>query len=127
MESSYYFDKVKDLIVVEKSGTATVSEEIDLIRKIMGDPEFHRGMNVISDLSNTTYDWNLQDLDTFRSFVYSIPKNEKASKWALIAGKGVTQATVKIFIQLHDIKTPAIKIRLFGSKFEAIKWLNSAE
>ncbi len=127
MQSKYYFDEAKNLIVVEKAGPATVTEDIELIRKIMADPKYRKGMNTLSDLTNCTYQWTLEDIDNFRAFVYSLPKEIGARKWALVASGGETGSTAKVFIKLYDIRSDVLKIRLFANRFEAIKWLNSAE
>jgi hypothetical protein len=127
MQFKYYFDEAKNLIVVEKSGRATVAEEIELIKKIMVDPKYRKGMNTLSDLSSCTYKWTLKDIDDFRAFVYSLPKEIGTRKWALVASGGETGSTAKVFIKLYDIRSDVLKIRLFSSRFEAIKWLGSPD
>jgi hypothetical protein len=127
MQSKFYFDEAKNLIVVEKSGAVTVAEDIELIKKIMTDPKYRKGMNTLSDLTRCTYQWTLQDIDAFRAYVYSLPKEIGTRKWALVASGGETGATAKVFIKLYDIRSDLLEIRLFANRFDAIKWLNSTE
>jgi len=127
MESSYYFDEARNLIVIEKSGTVSVQEDIDLIRRIIADPKFRKGMNSLTDMVNCTYDWTLKDIDEMRTYVYSLPKEFGPRKWAFVSSGGVTQSSAKMFIMMHELRSADLKIRLFSSRFDAIKWLSSRD
>lgn len=127
MEYSYYFDEAKRLIHVKKKGVVTADEDIALIRTIMADPKFRKGMNTISDLTNAQYDWSLPDVDRFREFVYSIAEEAGLSKWALVTDGGITQSGARMFIFLYDIHCDQIKIKLFSNMFDAVKWVNKSE
>ncbi|MDD4052255.1 MAG: hypothetical protein PHR28_10220 [candidate division Zixibacteria bacterium] len=126
MEYSYYFDEAKRLIHIKKTGTVTPDEEIAFIKTVMADPKFRKGMSSISDLTDASYDWSLQDVDRFRAFVYSIADAAGPCKWALVANGGITQAAARMFIVLYDIHSDKIRIKLFSNKFDAVKWVQKA-
>jgi hypothetical protein len=126
MEYSYYFDEAKRLIHIKKTGAVTVDEEMSFIKTVMADPKFRKGMSSISDLTDTAYDWSLQDVDRFRAFVYSIADAAGVCKWALVSNGGITQASARMFIILYDIHFDKIRIKLFSNRFDAIKWVQKA-
>lgn len=123
MQFSYYFDEAKRLIHVKKSGTVTVDDDIAMIKAILADPKFRKGMSSISDLTDAQYDWGLPDVDRFREFVYSIADAAGSCKWALVTNGGITQAAARMFIVLYDIHSDKIKIKMFSNKFDAVKWV----
>ncbi len=124
MEYSYYFDEAKRLIHIKKTGTSTVDEDMTMIKTIMADPKFRKGMSSISDLTDAVYEWGLQDVDRFRAFVYSIADQAGSCKWGLVSNGGITQSAAKMFIVLYDIHSDKIQIKLFSNKFDAIKWVS---
>jgi hypothetical protein len=124
---SYYFDNAKNLVVVKKVGPVTVAEDIEFINKVLADPKFRKGMSSTSDLTEAVYDWSMQDIDKFRSYVSSILDRLGKCKWALISKGGITTTNARLFILLHDVNVENLKIKLFSNNFDAIKWLSSSE
>lgn len=127
MNSSYYIDEVKNLVVLKRVGSITVEDDIAMHKLIMADPKYRKGMNSLIDMSEATYDWGLQEMDQFRSYINAIAKHLGPRKWALVSNGGITQANAKLFTVLHDLQPHGLTLKLFSNKFEAIKWLGKED
>jgi len=127
MKSQYYIDETKSLLVLKRVGPISVDDDIALHKVILADPKFRKGMNSLIDMTDATYDWGLQEMDQFRTYINAVAKQIGARKWALVSNGGVTQANAKLFTVLHDLQPHGLAIKLFSNKFEAIKWLGSEE
>lgn len=125
MKFSYYFDKTRNLIVVEKQGPVTVDEDIESIAKIRADANYRPGMNSIIDLTGAVYDWGMKDIDRFRMHVHEMAKEMGPTKWALVSNNGVTLSNAKLYVMLHEVRPSNLNLRLFTARFDAIKWLES--
>ncbi len=127
MKFSYYFDKSRNLIVVEKSGPVSVDEDIDLIAKIRADANYQKGMNSIIDMTSAVYDWGMKDIDRFRMHVHEMAREMGPTKWALVSNGGVTLSNAKLYIMLHEVRPTNLNLKLFTARFDAIKWLESKD
>jgi len=127
MKSSYYIDEARNLVVLEKVGLITVDEDITQHKVIIADPKYRKGMNSLIDMTRATYEWGLQDIDRFRTYLNSISKHIGNRKWALVSDGGITQANAKLFVVLHDLQPHGLNIKLFPNKFDAIKWLGNSD
>ena len=127
MKSSYYIDEERSLVVLEKRGKITVDEDIAQHKIILADPRFHKGMNALIDMTKADYEWGLQDMDKFRTYINAVAKQIGTRRWALVSDGGITQANAKLFVVLHDIQPHGLTIKLFASKFDAIKWLGNGD
>jgi hypothetical protein len=125
MKSSFYFDKSRNLIVVEKTGTVSVDEDIALITKIRADASYRPGMNSIIDMTTAIYDWGMKDIDRFRLHVHEMAKEMGPTKWALVSNGGVTLSNAKLYVMLHEVRPSNLNLKLFTARFDAIKWLES--
>lgn len=125
MNSQYYIDDVKNLVVLTRVGLITVDDDVAMHKVVLADPKFKKGMNALIDMTEATYDWGLQEMDQFRTYINAIAKQIGARKWALVSDGGVTQSNAKLFMVLHDLQPHGLSIKLFTNKFEAIKWLSS--
>ena len=123
MKSEYYIDQTKNLLVLKRVGPISVTDDITLHKVVLADPKYRKGMNSLIDMTEATYDWGLQEMDQFRTYINAIAKQIGARKWALVSDGGVTQANAKLFLVLHDLQPHGLTIKLFSNKFEAIKWL----
>ena len=126
MPGTYTIDEENNLIQVKYSGTITVSEEMAIINTIIADPKFRTGMNSISDLTEAIFSWNLNDIDLFRAYVGTIMNTAGKCKWALVSQGGITAATTKIFMILHEIYAGLIIVKLFSNSGDASEWIDSA-
>ena len=127
MKSSYYFDKSRNLIVIEKTGTVSVDEDIALITQIRADAKYSPGMNSIIDLTTAIYDWGMKDIDRFRLHVHEMAKEMGPTKWALVSNGGVTLSNAKLYVMLHEVRPSNLNLKLFTARFDAIKWLESGD
>ena len=127
MKSTFHIDTPKNLITVQMLGPITVADEIVFIDTVVADPKFKIGMNTIADMTEAEYDWTMQDIDQFRSWVRSNEKRLGPCKWALLSNGGVTLSNAKLFVVLHEIHPNNIQIKLFTNRFDAIKWLKGAD
>ncbi len=125
MKSSFYFDKTRNLIVIEKNGPVSVDEDIALISKIRADANYQPGMNSIIDMSTAVYDWGMKDIDRFRMHVHEMAKEMGPTKWALVSNGGVTLSNAKLYVMLHEVRPSNLNLKLFTARFDAIKWLES--
>jgi hypothetical protein len=116
-----------NLLVAKRSGPITVSEEIALVKEALSDPGYKAGMNVLCDMTEAEYDWSLEDIDRYRNFVRSHLGTLGTSKWALLTKGGATHASGKLYILLHGLRPGTLQVRLFPNRFDAIKWLGSAD
>lgn len=127
MKSTFHIDSTQNLVVVRMAGPISVEQETEFIEAVVADPKFKVGMNSITDLTEAEYDWSMQDIDAFRSWVRTHEKRLGPCKWALLSNGGVTLSNAKLFIVLHEIHPNGIRVKLFTNRFDAIKWLGSAD
>lgn len=125
MKSTYYIDEARNLVVVEKVGAISVDEDIAQHKSIIKDPKFRKGLNSLIDMTKANYEWGLQDIDRFRTYLHAMAKEIGPRKWALVSDGGITQANAKLFVVLHDLQPHGLAIKLFPNKFDAIKWLSN--
>ena len=126
MPSSYIIDEEVNVVHVKYSGTITVSEQMAIINAVLADPKFRAGMDSVSDLTEAIYNWNLNDIDLFRAYVDTITTATGKCKWALVSQGGITGATAKTFMILHEIYADLIMVRLFSNRDDALKWISAA-
>ncbi len=127
MKSEYYIDDVRNMVVLTRVGNISVNDDVAIHKVVLADPKFKKGMNSLIDMTEATYDWGLQEMDQFRTYINALARQMGERKWALVSNGGITQANVKLFTVLHDLQPHGLTIKLFSSKFEAIKWLSSSE
>lgn len=127
MKSTFHIDTSKNMVVVQMRGKVTVADEIAFVDKVVIDPKFKIGMHTIADLTEAEYDWSMQDIDQFRTWVRANEKRLGPCKWAILSDGGVTLSNAKLFIVLHEIHPTIVKVKLFTNRFDAIKWLNSPD
>ena len=127
MKSNYYIDEARNLVVLEKVGKISVEEDIAQHKLIVADPKYRKGMNSLIDMTKAVYDWGLQDMDRFRTYINAVAKQIGNRKWALVSDGGITQANAKLFVVLHDLQPHGLTIKLFPNKFDAIKWLGNSD
>lgn len=127
MKTMYHIDSAKNLIAAKRSGPVRMTEALDLIGTVMGDDKFRKGMNLVYDLTEAVGDWSLSDIDHFRSYVDKIGGRFGSAKWAFVASDGAIDATVRILILLHNANRRKIIMRLFRTKYDAVKWVTNGE
>lgn len=115
------------MVVLTRAGRISVDDDVALHKVVIADPKFKKGMNALIDMTEATYDWGLQEMDQFRTYINTMAKQIGQRKWALVSNGGITQANVKLFTVLHDLQPHGLTIKLFSNKFEAIKWLSSPD
>ncbi|MDD4052840.1 MAG: hypothetical protein PHR28_13205 [candidate division Zixibacteria bacterium] len=127
MKTLYHIDPSINLIAAKRSGAVRVTETMDLIRTILSDGKFRKGMGLMYDLTEAEGDWSMSDIDRFRSYVNNVSGRFGASKWAFILKDGTMESSMRILILLHNTGSGDIAIRLFRNKFEALRWMNSPD
>lgn len=125
MSCTYKIDTAHNMVRKIHVGHISVEEEIAFLETVFSDPLFQRGMHALCDLSEAIVDWNLNDLDRFRTFVENRKNQLGNCKWALLSMGGITHLTARIFILLHEAFSDTIQIKLFGNKADAEAWLAS--
>jgi hypothetical protein len=123
VSGSYQIDAKNNLISISSVGKVTVEDKISQDEKILADPGFKTNMNVICDLSQATYDWDLSDIDRFRSFVKRNKIKIGKSKWAIVVAGGATEHAAKIFSVLQAAYDNIVEVQVFSNRDKALKWL----
>ncbi len=123
MPGSYKIDTKQNLILIHSTGVVTVDDKIKQDEANVADSKFKKNVNVMCDLSGAVYDWNLKEIDKFRSFVRRIGPRIGRSKWAVNASSGATERTAKIFSVLQDGHDNIVKVKLFNDRDKAMDWL----
>ncbi len=122
MESTYVVLPNENLFRKTHRGIVTVDDEIELVNKILGDPNYRMGMNAVCDFSGASVRWTLADVDRFRAYISRIKQQTGKCKWAIVFPKGKDTSTARIFIALNDAFEDAIVVRLFEAVDEAEQW-----
>jgi hypothetical protein len=123
VSGSYQIDAKNNLISISSVGKVTVEDKISQDEKILADPRFKTNMNVICDLSQATYDWDLSDIDRFRSFVKRNKTKIGKSRWAIVVAGGATEHAAKIFSVLQTAYDNIVEVQVFSNQDKALKWL----
>ncbi len=127
MPGTYKIDQKQNLITIHSTGVVTADDKIAQDKAIVADPKFKMNMNIICDLSAAIYDWDLKEMDKFRSFVRRIGPRIGKSKWAVIASGGATEHTAKIFSVLQESHDNVVKVKVFNDRQKAMNWIKELD
>jgi len=127
MPGTYKIDTKQNLISIHSTGVVTVEDKIAQDEAIVANSKFKKNMNVICDLSGAVYDWSLEEIDKFRSFVRRIGPRIGKSKWAVIAAGGATEHTAKIFSVLQESHDNIVKVKVFNDRQKAMNWIKKLD
>ena len=123
MPGTYEIDQKHNLIKTRSNGVVTVDDKITQDEAIIADPKFKMNMDVICDLTGAVYEWDLKEIDKFRSYVRRIGSLIGKSKWAVIAAGGATEHSAKIFSVLQESRDNNVKVKVFSDHKKAMDWL----
>ncbi len=123
MKSTYEIEPEGNLFKKTHRGAVSVDDEIEIIDRILADPNYRKGMNAVCDFSEASVNWSLADVDRFRVYISKIKHLTGKCKWGIVFPRGKDTSTARIFIALNDAFENLISVKLFETQDEARKWL----
>ena len=123
MASHYRIDTEENLVWNTHEGEETVDDEIASLEKIAADPKYKKGMNAVCDFREGFVDWDLDDLNRFRAYLFGLSEITGECKWAVITRGGITDLTVRLFTALNETSDNCIQIKSFATERSALDWL----
>lgn len=120
---SYTIDTKKNIIDAKCSGRIVLEELKAIADAVLLDPEFHKGLNSISDMREAHIAFSFLDALSFRNHIRTFEKIRGKYKWAIITGPQKTPNIYKLFeiLSLDGF----FKIKLFQNRNEAEIWISS--
>lgn len=126
MSNTYKIDLHQNLIFVKYAGPVSVKQKIAFDDAILADPKFKR-INALCDLTDSEFNWSLEDIDKFRNYVRRIRDHIKDTKWAVLTSGGTTEHTAKIFSVLQSAYDNIVSVKVFMDREKALKWLKEKD
>ena len=126
MPVQYKIYKTDNTVSITSSGSNTVKEEIDALKKILADTAFRKNMHILENRLNVT---EPATMEAVKSFIHWISHHEKKmgeSKYARVVGKGSELLMARMGETLSEYspgRFHRVKLRAFTTIKSACKWL----
>ncbi|MHC4778005.1 MAG: hypothetical protein ACYTFG_05425 [Planctomycetota bacterium] len=111
----------KGIVFATLEGEVGPEDIFDTCMKILADPEFERGMNVLVDNSKSTTEMRFEDASKLVDRVKEIQEGFGHSKWATVSDSPLNFGISMMFSSLSG--STAIPMRAFKTVEEAMEWL----
>lgn len=111
------------LVEARFRGAVDLAALVATSRSISAHPRFSRGMHTLADFSNAALLLDYADMDRFRDYLHSIEALRGDCRWAAIATRSPSRASVSLFAAMAEAFELRIRVRHFYSEDEARGWL----
>jgi len=125
LKPQYSINEPQNRVDVTYIGEISVDDVIGLIEAAISDPGFHADMDSLSDFTQASLDWTLNEVDQLRRYVTRVRPTIGHARWAVLFSSEADASTARVFIALHNAFTDTIAIKLFKKRIEALSWLDS--
>ena len=115
----YSIDLDKNIIFCEYSGFIDAEKMIEHIVKIRVDPDFHRGLNTISDIRRATFSKGFLEIKTIADYVKQSSSFRGNFKLALIVEHSTAESA-----KLYEFLSTDSHVKVFFDMDGAEAWIN---
>jgi hypothetical protein len=126
VESSYSIDQIENLVRLKVAGTLSAEGLTKLMRSIGEDPQYRSGMHALADFRECVGAWDYSDIQRFRDFVVRAC-GVRPRRWASLVRPGSIEAVGRVLIVISEAVEARIRMRLFESPDEALRWINGVD
>ncbi len=108
----------ENLLIQKRSGTATIKDILASIKECQNNPDYHPGLDMLSDFRKVDFDIDLRNFNNFTDKY--IASNYLKSKIAIITSNPKNTAITSLF----EYTKKQQSVKLFSTIRAACNWLN---
>ena len=119
-DMQYSIDLDKNIILCKYSGSIKAKELVEHIMVIRNDPNFHNGLNTISDIRMATFSKGFSEMNALADFVKSTSQIRSNFRLSLIVDQSTADSA-----ELYKNLSMDSHVKLCFDMKEAKAWVNS--
>ncbi len=112
------------LILLSYEGKVSFSEYKIAINDLREDKNFSIDYDVLTDMTNITESFSLEDVNTFAKFSSTLSKRDQKRLNAIVTINDLDFALSRMYEMLSEHKNP-FEIKVFRNFEDALKWLKN--
>jgi hypothetical protein len=118
----YKIDKDLGLLVIKYEGKTTIAQIAEMLARIIKDPDYSRGLNILSDLRELTSSYTYEQMHSVVDGFPDPGELVSTTKSAVVVSKEVTYGMGRIWASITEDRTVATA-QVFRNMDDALKWL----
>jgi hypothetical protein len=126
MPVQYKIYKTYNNVYITTSHANTIKKGIDILKKILADPAYKKGMNILENRLKVTEPATSEAVKSFICWVSQHEKKMGECKYARVVGKGSELLMARMGETLAEFspqRLHRVKFRVFTTIKRACKWL----